>query len=343
MLAPDEPPPQGLTDLLQQVFQRHRELLAVRSLQRRFRARRAGGAGSAVSKDNDGKWTKLRLSAMPLVAMMANGPAAGKRTALRLHTKFETAGNNFTFGFAGIQLYYQGLEHFIGSPQPDVMGAMDREHSSAEPFSSHNVFETTPRAEWLYITAMEVGAIESRAQDATPGRIGWRLADFVACKEAQEAQLLYVEVLAVRLYTGPMYVHYNGLLRAAEKTGDYVTTIHMINSAIVKLGKRTRPMTVYRGVLGGVLPRNFFEPDEFGVMGGVETGCACASALQACHAPWPAHGAIPSPPEAFSFGSRPRSHVNHDRMASGARVCYARDHERVDQGLNALSDQDGDG
>ena len=58
------------------------------------------------------------------------------------------------------------------------------------------------------------------------------------------------------------------------KTGDYVTTIHMINSAIVKLGKRTRPMTVYRGVLGGVLPRNFFEPDEFGVMGGVETGCA---------------------------------------------------------------------
>ena len=71
-----------------------------------------------------------------------------------------------------------------------------------------------------------------------------------------------------------MYVHYNATLRSAlgrrvhGAERDYVTTIHAINSAIVKLGKRTKPTTVYRGVVGGVLPTSFFEPDEFGVLGG---------------------------------------------------------------------------
>ena len=74
----------------------------------------------------------------------------------------------------------------------------------------------------------------------------------------------------MRLYTGPMYVHYNGVLRNRTQ-GSYVTTIHAINSAIVRLGKLQKPSVVYRGVSGGVLPSSFFTPDEYGVMGGVET------------------------------------------------------------------------
>ena len=35
---------------------------------------------------------------------------------------------------------------------------MEREHASEEPFNSHNVFGTTPRAEWLYVVTMEVGS-----------------------------------------------------------------------------------------------------------------------------------------------------------------------------------------
>ena len=68
-----------------------------------------------------------------------------------------------------------------------------------------------------------------------------------------------------------MYVHYNGTLRKRTK-GAYVTTLHAINSGIIKLSKQTKACTVYRGVAGGVLPEQFWTPNEHGVMGGIELG-----------------------------------------------------------------------
>lgn len=52
----------------------------------------------------------------------------------------------------------------------------------------------------------------------------------------------------------------------------YTTTLHCINSAIVKVGKLTHACVVYRGVSGGKLPDSFWVPDEFGCCGGVEPG-----------------------------------------------------------------------
>ena len=52
----------------------------------------------------------------------------------------------------------------------------------------------------------------------------------------------------------------------------YTTTIHVINSGILKLSKHTPAKTVYRGVAGGVLPDQFWTANEHGVMGGVELG-----------------------------------------------------------------------
>ena len=68
-----------------------------------------------------------------------------------------------------------------------------------------------------------------------------------------------------------MYVHYNGTLRKRTK-GAYVTTLHAINSGIIKLSKHTKACTVYRGVAGGVLPEQFWTPNDDGVMGGIELG-----------------------------------------------------------------------
>ena len=68
-----------------------------------------------------------------------------------------------------------------------------------------------------------------------------------------------------------MYVHYNGTLRSGTK-GAYVTTLHAINSGIIKLSKQTKACTVYRGVAGGVLPEQFWTPNDDGVMGGIELG-----------------------------------------------------------------------
>eukprot|EP00966_Prymnesium_polylepis_P250904 5801881-Prymnesium_polylepis.1 len=59
----------------------------------------------------------------------------------------------------------------------------------------------------------------------------------------------------------------------------YTTTLHVINSAIVKLGKLTRAGTVYRGISGGVLPDEFWEENEDGVCG----GCECETSLVGFH------------------------------------------------------------
>ena len=93
-----------------------------------------------------------------------------------------------------------------------------------------------------------------------------------------------VEVVGARLYTGPLYVKYNAALRAEggpflEKRwrwlcqgNRYTTTLHVINSAVVKLSKLQNACKVYRGISGGMLPEQFWAEDEAGVRGGCEFG-----------------------------------------------------------------------
>ena len=61
-----------------------------------------------------------------------------------------------------------------------------------------------------------------------------------------------------------------GLEAAVRSLNKYTTTLHGINSAIIKLGKLTKADKVYRGIAGMKLPDEFWTPNEFGVRGGVE-------------------------------------------------------------------------
>lgn len=56
----------------------------------------------------------------------------------------------------------------------------------------------------------------------------------------------------------------------------YATTLHVINSAVVKLAHLTPVATVYRGVAGH-LPSAFLERNEQGVLGGVDVAFLSAS------------------------------------------------------------------
>jgi hypothetical protein len=61
--------------------------------------------------------------------------------------------------------------------------------------------------------------------------------------------MLLIFSLLLRLYTGPMFKLYNSVLREVDKRrGEYVTTIHALNSAILKLSKLQPACKVYRGV-----------------------------------------------------------------------------------------------
>eukprot|EP00445_Apocalathium_hangoei_P041850 CAMPEP_0203973722 /NCGR_PEP_ID=MMETSP0359-20131031/99736_1 /ASSEMBLY_ACC=CAM_ASM_000338 /TAXON_ID=268821 /ORGANISM="Scrippsiella Hangoei, Strain SHTV-5" /LENGTH=963 /DNA_ID=CAMNT_0050911887 /DNA_START=80 /DNA_END=2970 /DNA_ORIENTATION=- len=99
----------------------------------------------------------------------------------------------------------------------------------------------------------------------------------------KEPALLVAELLGARLYTGPMFVKYNAVLRSFTKSefmvkqfkdlcadNLFVTTLHAINSAFIKLSKLQAAQVVYRGMSGGTLPREFREPNQFNVCGGVE-------------------------------------------------------------------------
>ena len=52
----------------------------------------------------------------------------------------------------------------------------------------------------------------------------------------------------------------------------YTTTLHCINSSIIKLSKLTKVAKVYRGVSGGVLPDACRVGNAYNVKGGVEGG-----------------------------------------------------------------------
>jgi len=93
------------------------------------------------------------------------------------------------------------------------------------------------------------------------------------------------ELAAARLYSGPMYQKYNLVLRSFSgvaflreqferdcKGNLYATTIHGINSCVIKLSKLQIACYVYRGSIKAVLPPQFWESDEYGLSGGVEFG-----------------------------------------------------------------------
>ena len=236
----------------------------------------------------------LSGASRPVLAVVVEGEVPENR--------FQMSTNVFTLKYRALETFFGGLEHYIGAPSPDILHAMEREHSSEEPFNSHvrprsrirdrltghvlfsreiltapartqmwqNVFGTTPRDEWLYVVTMEVGTRPDRCRDATPQRFEWKLEDFCQADAARRAKLLREEVIGLRLYTGPMYVHYNNRVLRAARQGYYVTTIHCINSAIVKLGKNQKAVRVYRGMSGGMLPEEFNQPGEMGTRGGVE-------------------------------------------------------------------------
>ena len=52
----------------------------------------------------------------------------------------------------------------------------------------------------------------------------------------------------------------------------YATTIHAINSIVVKMSRSTKVQPLYRGWTDATLPRRFFDADVMGVKGGVEFG-----------------------------------------------------------------------
>lgn len=238
----------------------------------------------------------------------AMGPLrdGGALTAESLHEKFVQKENSYELEYGTLESFFGGLERMLGPPNTNLMSAMTREHTqsanSEKPFSASNYHtETCPLYEWWFVTDPAEGLKKLKGRiyeypqeyrDVQRRRVPLPPSSFSGIRRNFNKQLASLneeplkleEFIAARLYTGPMYTLYNKVLRAIGKEtkrkqlmeltlGEhYVTTLHVVNSAVVKMGKVQKATKVYRGIKGGVLPAEFWTANDLGVRGGVERG-----------------------------------------------------------------------
>jgi hypothetical protein len=160
---------------------------------------------------------------------------------------------------------------FLSPPPPTATGGSERWGSSlGVPVTQCSSSTSETRA----LRANDPPEASARSREASRARP----------RGARPAQMT-----ALRLYTGPLYVLYNALLRGFP--GDvvrglagnrYETTILVIVSGISKLS-RTTPIPVgrrlYRGLSGMLLPEAFWRDREGrGFLGGVEMGLMSTTA-----------------------------------------------------------------
>jgi hypothetical protein len=109
----------------------------------------------------------------------------------------------------GVDDFHHGLTGRVGMPHLKFKDAMRQEHCQKAgcntSFTTGNYkITTTPNQEWLYIAGDETGQ-----QIACPhmghGRRILPMSELMKLKLAMDAKLTEVEVLAIVLYTGPMF------------------------------------------------------------------------------------------------------------------------------------------
>eukprot|EP00960_Hanusia_phi_P029553 748018-Hanusia_phi.AAC.1 len=237
------------------------------------------GAESGIVKRLRAEVEKLREEQARMNETEAGGGGGG-------NSKFG-GGAGVTMVYANLSEFHKGLESAIGLPNPRHAAGMRDEHcsraDSKQLFTASNYgISSTPQQEWEYVVSPEEGKEYpgELTAGAEHGRTRQRIEDLLKKDKIVKAQLSAEELIGLRLYTGPMFVKYNAVLRGfPQKVLDdmhgnrYVTTLHAIVSGIRKLAqveKIPEGRCVYRGLGGMLLPKCFYEKDESGCMGGVE-------------------------------------------------------------------------
>ena len=203
--------------------------------------------------------------------------------------------------YSTLDAFYGGLENKIGAPKPRVPEAVEQEHcrsedSDAQFVTRNYVIRTTSKIEFEFVARPDdfperlwpnnrreqVADLHTsrRRKPMLRDERKQRLAEVNGRLESmREPVLTSIEMTGGRLYTGPLYVKYNAVLRGEQSSdlaschgNTYTTSLHVINSCIVKTSKLTQCTKVFRGVRNCVLPREFWEANEFGVRGGIEPG-----------------------------------------------------------------------
>ena len=222
-----------------------------------------------------------------------------------LHSKF-TQDPNFKGvrgKFAADELFAAGIDGIVGPLDVQYIRAMFNEHclnaEASKQFTAWNAgheIKTTPEREWLFVVGrdgldksswtFDVERAEPVVEEGmmVEGRNAEKLAALLRSPEVERSHVTVAEIVALRLYTGPMYVKYNAVLRgmAVATAGGtiYSSTVHLICSGLHKLSRVSelpKEMKLYRGTGGMALPSSFLEPDASGCAGGTEPAIMSAT------------------------------------------------------------------
>lgn len=214
------------------------------------------------------------------------GSAFAVQTSMEAERKADPSKFNDFYKMAcgNIADFHQGLTGRVGMPHLNFKNAMRQEHCercgcNVEFTTSNYNITTTPQREWQYVVENFACADMGYQRRLAP------IKELMQKKVCRDAKLCEEEVIAVVLYSGPMFQVYNTILRrypshafAVFKDGDnfFPTTIFVLVSAIQKLCRFTRipeGTMLYRGLGGKVdLPDLFFQTDEHGCSGYAEWG-----------------------------------------------------------------------
>jgi hypothetical protein len=109
----------------------------------------------------------------------------------------------------GMEDFHSGLTGRVGMPHLKFKDAMRQEHCERAgcntQFTTGNYkITTTPRQEWLYIAGDETG-LQAPCADMDHGRRIMPISELMKLRLALDARLTEVEMLAIVLYTGPMF------------------------------------------------------------------------------------------------------------------------------------------
>jgi hypothetical protein len=184
----------------------------------------------------------------------------------------------------GINDFHKGLTGRVGAPNLNFLQAMRAEHCvkgghNYEFTTGNYKIKTTPEREWLHIVGDEHGVKAAvPAEELQHGRVITDISELMKRPQAVDADLEECEVVALSLYSGPLFEIYNSMLRryppekydAFHSQGNtFSTTIFVLVSAIQKLSRHMYlppSMRLYRGFSSMEMPESFYKVDE-------DTGC----------------------------------------------------------------------
>lgn len=148
----------------------------------------------------------------------------------------------------------------IGHPNQQWETAMKKEHEAAiDLFKAGDAFETCAWDEWTYVVD-GVAPPPPPPQSLNNARVLKTIEQYLSMDITSLAGLTRPEVIALVLYSGPMHVLWNIILRKypverftalRKKDSLFPTSIFVLISAIQKISRTTAPrgnLTVYRGI-----------------------------------------------------------------------------------------------